>query len=66
MSAEFEALKIQFTHLDTESGPSREDLDKKIADLTEIVKADQSRLYSRLHNSRCTVLKTKIKAPPTA
>ncbi|KAH7913628.1 hypothetical protein BJ138DRAFT_583969 [Hygrophoropsis aurantiaca] len=63
LSAEFDALKMQFTELNTERGPGIEDLEKKIADLAEVVRIDQERLPARLHNARCTTLKMVLKAP---
>ncbi|KAH7928016.1 hypothetical protein BV22DRAFT_971102, partial [Leucogyrophana mollusca] len=63
LSAEFEALKTQFTELNTDRGPGLEELEKKIADLAEIVRIDQERLPARLHNARCTSLKNTLKAP---
>ncbi|KAJ8586845.1 hypothetical protein M405DRAFT_822679 [Rhizopogon salebrosus TDB-379] len=63
LAAEFSALKEQFTELNTDKGPALEELDKKI----EAVKCySQQRLPARLHNSRCTVLKTQLKAPVAA
>ncbi|EIW76873.1 hypothetical protein CONPUDRAFT_168607 [Coniophora puteana RWD-64-598 SS2] len=46
--------------------PAIEALEKKIADLAEVVRLEQERLPARLHNSRATYLKYKIKQPVTA
>ncbi|KIJ18041.1 hypothetical protein PAXINDRAFT_161591 [Paxillus involutus ATCC 200175] len=66
LSAEFEALKTQFTQLETERGPGLEELEKKIDELAEIVKLDQQRLPARLHNSRATIMKATLKTPVAA
>ncbi|KAF9232889.1 hypothetical protein BU15DRAFT_67063 [Melanogaster broomeanus] len=66
LSAEFEALKTQFTQLETDRGPGLEELEKKISELAEIVKLDQQRLPARLHNSRATIMKASLKTPVAA
>ncbi|KAG2039417.1 hypothetical protein BDR03DRAFT_951859 [Suillus americanus] len=63
LAAEFAALKQQFTELNTDKGPALEELDKKIEALKKVVEIDQQRLPARLNNSRCTALKTLLKAP---
>ncbi|KAG9308661.1 hypothetical protein JVU11DRAFT_11618 [Chiua virens] len=72
MMAEFEALKTQFTTLDTGAtvngvsqgeGGKLEALEKKVDELAETVKLDQQRLPVRLHNSRATIMKASLKTP---
>lgn len=45
--------------------PVIEALEKKIADLAEVIRLEQERLPARLHNSRATYLKYSIKQPAT-
>ncbi|KAH7882111.1 hypothetical protein F5I97DRAFT_1912203 [Phlebopus sp. FC_14] len=63
LSAEFDALKAQFSEIEKERGPGLVELEKKLNELTDIVKLDQQRLVARLQNSRATVMKAPLKTP---
>jgi len=60
LNAEFEALKSQFTSLNTGS-PLSGGLEQRIDDLSSMMKLGQSRLYACLHNSNATLSKMSIK-----
>lgn len=63
LSAEFEALKTQFTQLETDRGPGFEELEKKINELTEIVKLEYG-LFDR--GNRRLVLMVVFIQPTTS